>query len=145
MMMMPKNVPGSFSLHLALLTAMIVLAACGSGGITGHVTNADGDPLSGGAVRLEVCADANCKTAYSLTTSTEGDYAFEGVELGRYTLVAEWADAKTCSGVPLITREGLRIDAVTTKAGRSSVVGQREIDYVSREQSFRVDLEFPCR
>jgi hypothetical protein len=129
----------------ALFAVAALVAACGSGGISGRVTDADGDPLAGVEVRLEVCTQVGCETVYNESTSAEGDYAFEGVELGSYTLAIEWADVTSCSGAPMTTGEGFLVSTLTDDAGRNLVRGMREIDYVSREQSIRADLEFSCQ
>jgi hypothetical protein len=109
------------SLIMALSLAPLVFAQTGVGSVRGNVTDAQGGTIAQADVRL-----TSPETAYSRTEKTDanGNYSFQSIPIGRYTLSVSREGFKTFEekNVVLHVNDNLTLDAQLNVGARTEVV-----------------------
>src|ERR1700675_1815993 len=108
-------------LVLALSFSATVFAQTGVGSARGTVTDASGGTVNGAEVTI-----TNLDTAYSrsVTTDTSGNYSFQSIPIGRYTLSVVKDGFRTFSlkDIVLHVNDSLTLDAQLKLGARKETV-----------------------
>ena len=109
------------SLVMALSLAPLVFAQTGVGSARGNVTDAQGGAIAGAEVRV-----TNADTAYARTQKTDanGNYDFQSIPIGRYTLSVAKEGFKTFEEKDIIlhVNDNLTLDARLNVGARTETV-----------------------
>src|SRR6516225_11604358 len=90
------------TLFLAILITTSVARASSNGSWNGHLSDAQGKPLTGAIVLLHSVSTGR---VYSATSTPEGRFAFSAIDAGSYELAVEINSKEWKAEAPLVVKE----------------------------------------